>query len=99
MNRVKRKIRAKEFVRDLRNGAGDRQLMEKYALSADQLRSVFRKLVDSGTIDEMEIYMRTTLSESTITRALAGSGMASREQEQNSPLRRLMPQKLRRRAG
>ena len=103
MTGIKRKIRAKEFVRDLRNGMGDRQFMEKYALSGDQLRSVFRKLVDAGTIDEMEIYMRTTLSESTITRALAESRMASRELDERSSLyeraRELIPQRLRRRTG
>jgi len=103
VNRVKRKIRAKEFVQDLRNGMGDRQFMEKYALSADQLRNVFRKLVDSGIIDEMELYMRTTLSDSTITRALAESRSASRELDQRSSLfktvRNVMPQRLRRRTG
>lgn len=103
MNRVKRKIRTKEFVQDLRNGMGDRQFMEKYALSAEQLQSVFRKLVDSGTIDEMEPYMRTTLSESTITRALAESRRASLELEQRSSLhkraREVTPQRLRRRTG
>ena len=103
MNRVKRKIRAKEFVRDLRNGMGDRQFMEKYALSGDQLRSVFRKLVDSGAIDEMEIYMRTTLSDSTITRALADSRRAIQQLDQESSLYEgageLLPQRLRRRTG
>ena len=103
MNRIKRKIRAKEFVRDLRNGMGDRQFMEKYALSGDQLRSVFRKLVDSGAIDEMEIFMRTTLSDSTITRALADSRRAIQELEQTSSLQKrvkeVMPQLLRRRTG
>jgi hypothetical protein len=103
VNRIKRKIRAKEFVRDLRNGMGDRQFMEKYALSGDQLQSVFRKLVDSGAIDEMEIYMRTALSDSTITRALADSRRAIQELEQTSSLQKrvkeVMPQLLRRRTG
>ncbi len=103
MNGVKRKIRAKEFVRDLRNGMSDRQLMEKYALSAEQLRSVFRKLVDRGAVDEMELFMRTSLSDSTITQALAVSRRASEEPEQSSSLHRkvieLIPQRLRRRAG
>jgi len=88
VNRVKRKIRAKEFVQDLRNGMGDRQLVEKYALSAEQLRSVFRKLVDSGTIDEMELFVRTSLSDSTITWALADSRRAIQELEQKSPLQK-----------
>jgi hypothetical protein len=103
VNRIKRKIKGKEFVRDLRNGMADRQLMEKYALSAGQLRSVFRKLVDSGAIDEMELYIRTTLSESTITKALAASRRASQGLEQRSSLRErtreLLPQRLRRRTA
>lgn len=103
MNRVKRKIGAKEFVRDLRNGMGDRQFMEKYALSAEQLRRVFRKLVDRGAIDEMELFMRTSLSDSTITQALAASRMAKGELEQRSSVyervRELVPQRLRRRTG
>jgi hypothetical protein len=103
VNGVKRKIRGKEFVRDLRNGMSDRQFLEKYALSAEQLRKLFRKLVDSGIIDEMELYMRASLSDSTITKATAASQMATDELEQRgSPYeraRQLMPQKLRRRIG
>lgn len=100
---VKRKIKGKEFVRDLRNGMADRQLMEKYALSAAQPRSVFGKLVDSGAIDEMELYIRTTRYESTITQALAMSRRAGQEREQRSlsaaPSRQLLPQRLRRRTA
>jgi hypothetical protein len=103
VNCIKRKIKGKEFVRDLRNGMADRQLMKKYALSAGQLRIVFRKLVDSGAIDEMELYIRTTLSESTITQALAVSRRASQKPEESSPSvtqsRQLLPQRLRTRAG
>ncbi len=69
MTTPKRKIKAKPFVRDLRNGMGDRELMEKYTLSESQLHKVFQKLVDAGAIDEMELFMRTSLSDSTITRA------------------------------
>jgi hypothetical protein len=103
VNGVKRKIKGKEFVRDLRKGMADRQLMEKYALSAGQLRSVFSKLVGSGAIDEMELYTRTTLSERTITQVLAMSRRAGQKQEQRSSLRErareLLPQRLRRRTA
>jgi hypothetical protein len=100
---VKRKIRAKEFVQDLRNGMSDRQFMEKYALSPDQLRKLFRKLVDSGTIDEMQLYMRTTLSDSAITRTLSESRRAIQESEDTSSLQKtvgtFVPQRLKRRVG
>jgi hypothetical protein len=69
MTTPKRKIKAKLFVSDLRNGMGDRELMEKYTLSESQLHKVFHKLVDAGAIDEMELFMRTSLSDSTITKA------------------------------
>jgi len=73
----KRKIKAKSFVRDLREGMGDRQLMEKYVLSSNQLQRVFRKLIDGGVLDEMELYMRTSLSDSSISKAFLDSGMAN----------------------
>jgi hypothetical protein len=79
MTTSKQKIRAKPFVRDLRNGMGDRELMEKYALSESQLRKLLHKLVDAGAIDEMELFMRTSLSDSTITRAFVDTQCAMEE--------------------
>jgi len=48
---------------------GDGELMERYLLSPDQLQKVFQRLVDAGAVDEMELFMRTSLSDSTITKA------------------------------
>jgi hypothetical protein len=79
MTTSKRKIKAKPFVRDLRNGMGDRELMEKYALSESQLHKVFHKLVDAGAIDEMEFFMRTSLSDSIITKAFVDTQCAVKE--------------------
>jgi len=75
----KRKIKAKPFVSDLRNGIGDRELMERYTLSESQLHKVFRKLVDAGAIDEMELFMRTSLSDSTVTKAFVETQSAVKE--------------------
>jgi hypothetical protein len=69
MTTPKRKIKAGPFIRDLRSGIGDRQLMEKYSLSDNQLHKVLKKLVDAGAIDELELFMRTSLSDSTVTKA------------------------------
>ena len=69
MTASKRKIKAKPFVRDLRSGMGDERLMEKYSLSENQLHRVLQKLVDAGAIDEMELFMRTSLSDSAVTSA------------------------------
>ena len=92
MTTSKRKIKAKPFVRDLRNGMGDRELMEKYTLSENQLHKVLHKLVDAGAIDEMELFMRTSLSDSTITRAFVDTQCAMEEMgnlEETTPLRDL----------
>ncbi len=79
MTSSKRKIKAKPFVRDLRTGMGDRELMEKYTLSESQIHKVLHKLVDGGAIDEMELLMRTSLSDSTMTRAFADTRCAMEE--------------------
>ncbi|MGO9121457.1 MAG: hypothetical protein ACLQPD_28090 [Desulfomonilaceae bacterium] len=79
MTTPKRKIKAKPFVKDLRDGMGDGNLMEKYFLSPDQLQKVFRKLVDVGAIDEMELFMRTSLSDSTISKAFVETQCAVQE--------------------
>ena len=81
MTAPKRKIKAKPFVRDLRNRMGDRDLMEKYTLSEHQLHEVFHRLVDAGAIDEMEIFMRTSLSDSTITKAFVETQCAGQESD------------------
>ncbi len=79
MTNYKRKIKAKPFVSDLRNGMGDTELMQKYTLSDNQLHKVFQKLVDAGAIDEMELFMRTSLSDSTITKAFVETQCAVEE--------------------
>jgi DNA-binding IclR family transcriptional regulator len=79
MSSSKRKIKAKPFIRDLRNGMSDGELMEKFALSESQLHELLHKLVDAGAIDEMELFMRTSLSDSTISRAFVGAQCAMEE--------------------
>ncbi len=64
------KISAKKMVRDIEDGVGDYALMEKYRLTAKQLEKVLRALVQADLITHMQLYERTTLSESQITRAL-----------------------------
>lgn len=65
----KRKIKAKKIARDVAAGLGDHELMEKYQLSREKLQEVLRRLVDAGWITEMQLYERTTLTDSAITRA------------------------------
>jgi hypothetical protein len=75
----KRRIKAKPFVRDLRKGMSDRELMEKYILSESQLHNLLRKLVDAGAIDEMELFMRTYLAEGFLTKTFKGAQCAMEE--------------------
>jgi hypothetical protein len=79
MTTSKRKIKSKPFVRDLRTGMGDRELMEKYTLSESQLHKVLHKLVDAGTIDEMELFMRTYLSDGFMTGTFVDTQCAMEE--------------------
>jgi hypothetical protein len=55
---LKRAIKAKEAVADIRSGMDDASLMEKYHLSAEGLQSLFDKLVTGGFIDLSDIARR-----------------------------------------
>ena len=63
---VKRKIKGKDFIRDIRSGMTDSQLMENYNLSINGLQKVFRKLVDSGAMRMEELYRRHPLRDDSV---------------------------------
>lgn len=65
----KKKIKVREFVGDVRSGIDDSALMLKYDLSEHQLQKVFQKLLDADFITDVELWERSRLSESGITRA------------------------------
>jgi len=54
----KTKIKAKEVINDIRGGMTDSELMDKYALSAKGLQSLFRKLEAIKAIKPSELYGR-----------------------------------------
>ena len=62
----KRKITAREVLRDIRSGLSDQDLMEKYTLSAQGLQSVFHKLVNAGVITQPELDDRVPITERTV---------------------------------
>jgi hypothetical protein len=62
----KRKITAREVMKDLRAGVIDHDLMDKYQLSAQGLQSVFAKLVKAGVITQSELDDRVPASERTV---------------------------------
>ncbi|MGB9618243.1 MAG: hypothetical protein ACPL7J_13045, partial [Desulfomonilaceae bacterium] len=54
----KRKIKAKEIIADIRAGMMDQELMEKYNVSQNALKSIFQKLIDSGSLQQHELEER-----------------------------------------
>jgi hypothetical protein len=66
---LRKKIKVKEFVADIRAGMDDPTLMSKYDLSGKQLENVFQKLVQVDFITIVELWERSRLSESGITKA------------------------------
>ncbi|MDQ1238886.1 MAG: hypothetical protein QG577_1071, partial [Thermodesulfobacteriota bacterium] len=54
----KRRIKGNEIVADIKGGMTDQRLMEKYKLSEQALKNIFRKLVDAGAILESELQER-----------------------------------------
>jgi hypothetical protein len=69
METVKRKVKAREFVADLRSGMDDDALAAKHALTRDQFHKVLRMAVDSGLISPDELYARISHSRTAVTRA------------------------------
>jgi hypothetical protein len=62
----KRKITAKDMLRDIRSGLSDQDLMEKHTLSAQGLQSVFHKLVTAGVVTQAELDDRVPITERTV---------------------------------
>jgi len=76
---AKRKINALELAGDVYEGMGDTILMEKYLLTPRQLEMALRKLLEADLITHMQLYERTTLSDSQITKAFVETQNAIRE--------------------
>ncbi len=62
----KRKITAREVLKDVQAGMNDTALMKKYMLSAQGLQSVFNKMIEARIITEEEVDARVPLSERTV---------------------------------
>ena len=74
-----RKIKAREISADVHAGIGDSVLMEKYHLTAKGLEAVLRKLVEKDLITHLQLYERTSLSDSQLTKAFVDSERAIEE--------------------
>lgn len=64
-----RKIKAKEFVRDIRSGMDDPTLMNKYQLTPQKLEEVLEKLIQADFITVLELHERARLSDTQVTKA------------------------------
>ncbi len=62
----KRKITAREVLKDIREGMDDALLMRKYQVSAQGLQSVFNKMIQAGVVTEEELDGRVPLSARTV---------------------------------
>jgi hypothetical protein len=78
---MKHRINANEFVADLRRGVDDQQLMMKYRLTEPMLGKVFDKLIDADLLSLDELWKRSMLSDSQITRAYVEAQKAIDELE------------------
>jgi len=54
----KLKIKANDFVKDIRSGMSDSEIMNKYDLSREGLNHVFREILNSRMISAKEIFAR-----------------------------------------
>ena len=70
---VKRAIKTKEVIADIRSGMSDLELTEKYRVTPDGLERLLGHLVDSGLIGERELEDREQLTASQIIRAVIES--------------------------
>ncbi len=74
---AKRTINGKAIAADVVGGMGDTVLMERYGLTSTQLELVLRKLFDANLISDLQLYERTALSDSIITKAFVEKEKAS----------------------
>jgi hypothetical protein len=62
----KRKLTARDILKDIRSGADDAALMKKFRLSAQGLQSVFNKMLKAGVVTQQELDERVPVSERTV---------------------------------
>lgn len=74
---TKRTISGKAIAADVVGGMGDTLLMERYNLTPNQLELVLRRLLNANLITDMQLYERTSLSDSIITKAFVEKEKAS----------------------
>ena len=75
-NPSKRKLKAKEFLKDVKGGMGDNELMEKYLLTRRGLQSALRQLIELRLATPMELSNRLSITKSQVREAFVEMGKA-----------------------
>ncbi len=78
-NPNKRKLKAKDFLKDVKRGMGDNELMEKYLLSRRALQSALRQLIELGLATPLELSNRLSITKSQVREAFVEMGKAIKE--------------------
>jgi uncharacterized protein (DUF433 family) len=74
-----RKLSATNIVKDLRSGMSDQDLKAKYSITDQQMEKILGKIVDAGMMSEMELFERSTLSASTVTKCFVETQQSIRD--------------------
>lgn len=64
-----RKIQASQLLKDIESGLNDFQIMARYDINAKQLEYLFHKMVEAGVVTNKQLGQRTSLAETSVTRA------------------------------
>jgi hypothetical protein len=78
-NPNKRKLKARDFMKDVKRGMGDNELMEKYLLSRRALQSALRQLIELGLATPLELSNRLSITKSQVREAFVEMGKAIKE--------------------
>jgi uncharacterized protein (DUF433 family) len=79
VRRPRRKVNATHIVKDLRSGMSDQDLMAKHGINNQQLERILGKIVDAGMMSDMELFERSTISESAVTKCFVETQQSIRE--------------------
>lgn len=77
--RAKRKINAHQLLADVKSGMNDDALMAKYVLTARELQSVFRQIIEAGLATPLDLSSRLAVTKSQVREAFLEMGKAIRE--------------------
>ena len=75
----KRKLKAQEFLKDVKRGMSDNELMGKYLLSRRALQSALRQLIELRLATPLELSNRLSITKSQVREAFVEMGKAIKE--------------------